>query len=130
MQRDRAVNNREDRWDRPVARSSECRHRRRRRWKCPLTSRVSRRSGMHPRLRPPNFIYEIETLWTSFEGRPELDARSRGSNYGLRRGNVDTYWDSSEIRSFDLIALPFALSQLDGGRLFLADFRLDQPSGL
>ena len=27
-----------------------------------LISRVSRRSGMHPRLRPPDFIYEIETL--------------------------------------------------------------------
>jgi len=36
MQRDRAVNNQEDRWDRPAARSSECRHGRRRRWKWPF----------------------------------------------------------------------------------------------
>ena len=34
------------------------------------------------------------------------------------------------IPCFDLSALPFALSQLDGGRLFRADFRLDQPWGL
>jgi hypothetical protein len=27
-----------------------------------MASRVSRRSGTHPRLGPPNFIYEIETL--------------------------------------------------------------------
>ena len=43
-------------------------------------------------------------------------ARSRGSNYALRHGTP--------------IVLPFALSQLDGERLFRAIFRLDQPWGL
>ena len=62
MQRDRAVNNRETpgtvmpRAHPNAGTDGDAAE------NAPLTSRVSRRSGMHPRLRPPKFIYEIETL--------------------------------------------------------------------
>jgi len=75
-----------------------------------LASRVSRRSGMHPRHQSPNFIYEIETWWTSLEWRPERGAHSRQSH-------------RNPVLRFDRIAI--GLSESRGGKLFL-QFSADQ----